>query len=160
MRRFDWTRIVALWQVVGSLVSVVFFVDRLPHIGLPAPTWQPILAVLLFLCALSALAGRALYQGRPVARTVSLIAWALQVPSLRYGPYMYGLTLGPYVYAGIFPAGTASISAAFAPHVAIVWQAPTPVPTTGGVNLLALFAMGVIWRATRTVGSTTIALAA
>jgi hypothetical protein len=160
MRKFDWARIVAVWQIAGGLVSAAYFLDVLPRAALPTHTWQTLLLVVLPICVLWAVAGRALYQGRPHGRRLSMAIWALQVPSLAVGPYRYGLTLGPYVYAGVFPAGSVTVAANFTPHVALMQHAPIAPATTGGINLLALLAIAVVWRVTRAMSVARLAPAA
>lgn len=147
-RRVQWLRVVAVWMVVGAAVSAAEFLDVLPQSGLPADTWQTVLVVVELLCALTVLAGRALFQRPETARGAALLVWALQVPSFRIGPLMYGVTLGPYACVGRFP-DFAGVTAGFRPHVAFMLHTSAAAEATYGVNVLAMFAIVVIWRAAR-----------
>lgn len=134
---------------MGAVLSGVAFLDFLPRSTLPPDVWQPLLAVLLALCVLTALAGWALYQRRVEGQRLSLFVWLLQLPSFAIGSFRYGLTLGPYAYVGLLPNGLAGVVAGFAPHAAIRWRAAPPSFATGGINLVAVIALVVLWRTTR-----------
>lgn len=148
----DWGRIVGIWQIVGGIAGAATFLEGVPAMGAGRDTQQTILLGVLPLCGLSALSGWALIRGHApaTARGWATALWDLQLAGFRAGEVAFRLALAPFVFLNIVPGQGVGLTAALHPHLLLYTRTPGTPSSWLTINLLALFALALLWRPRRT----------
>jgi hypothetical protein len=143
MRRRGVALIAAL-EVVGGFAGLAI-ASQLAFKSLSVPAGAALFGMLGIPMLLSLRAGQLLWKGKASGRALSIFVQACQVPIVQVAAFHYEFFVGARV--GLLWKGADLFTPLNLGAGASIQFAGDALPTTTGVNLLALWALWYLWRA-------------
>ena len=139
MRRWNWYRTIALWQIVGAIIGAGVFLDAIRQLtGVASADRIRFAVIVLAVCGCSVFCGWLLLRNSKAGRDLSVLLQAVQVLGIGANGVDFQVILGPAVTLGVVPGQWVGLKAALTPQLHWFGVRPAGAPAIIQVNLLAL----------------------